>query len=162
MIMVGPGTGIAPFRGFLQERAALKKQGAPIGPSLLFFGCRDPLQDVLYEEEMRGFEAAGVTRLICAFSREPGKPKTYVQHAIADHGEEVWPLLQQEGIVFVCGEASRMAPEVRQAFIDLFVARTGVAVPDGKAWLAGLAANQRYLEDIWASATAFTSPTRSM
>jgi cytochrome P450 / NADPH-cytochrome P450 reductase len=162
MIMVGPGTGIAPFRGFLQERAALKKQGAPIGPSLLFFGCRDPLQDFLYEEEMRGFEAAGVTRLICAFSREPGKPKTYVQQAIADHGEEVWPLLQQEGIVFVCGEASRMAPEVRQAFIDLFVARIGAAVPDGKAWLAGLAANQRYLEDIWASAPAFTSPTRSM
>ena len=96
MIMVGPGTGVAPFRGFLQERAALKKQGAPIGPSLLFFGCRDPLQDVLYEEEMRGFEAAGVTRLICAFSREPGKPKTYVQQAIADHGEEVWRLLQRE------------------------------------------------------------------
>ena len=95
-------------------------------------------------------------------SREPGKPKTYVQQAIADHGEEVWPLLQQEAIVFVCGKASRMAPEVRQAFIDLFVARTGAAVSDGKAWLAGLAANQRYLEDIWASATAFTSPTRSM
>ena len=89
---------------------------------MLFFGCRDPLQDFLYEDEMRGFEAAGVTRLISAFSREPGKPKTYVQQAITDHGEEVWRLLQQEAIVFVCGEASRMAPEVRQAFIDLFVA----------------------------------------
>jgi len=64
--------------------------------------------------------------------------------------------------VLVCGEASRTAKEVRHAFIDLFVARTGAAVPDGKAWLAGLAANQRYLEDIWASATAFTSQTRSM
>ena len=105
---------------------------------------------------MRGFEAADVTRLICAFSREPGKPKTYVQQAIADHGEEVWPLLQQEAIVFVCGEASRMAPEVRQAFIDLFVARTGAAVPDGKAWLAGLAANQRYL-----SRTSGRPPRRS-
>jgi cytochrome P450 / NADPH-cytochrome P450 reductase len=160
MIMVGPGTGVAPFRGFLQERAALKKQGAPVGPSLLFFGCRDPLQDFLYEEEMRRFEAAGVTRLICAFSREPGRPKSYVQQAIADHGEEVWRLLQQEGIVFVCGEAARMAPGVRQAFIDLFVARTGAAVADGKAWLAGLATSQRYLEDIWASATPFPSTGR--
>jgi cytochrome P450 / NADPH-cytochrome P450 reductase len=79
-----PRTGIAPFRGFLQERAAHKMQGCRIGPSLLFFGSRDLLQDFLYEEEMRGFEAAGVTRLICAFSREPGRPKTYVQQAVAE------------------------------------------------------------------------------
>jgi hypothetical protein len=60
--------------------------------------------------------------------------------------------------VFVCGEASRMAPEVRQAFIDLFVARTGAAVSNGKTWLAGLIASQRYLEDVWAAATGSTSP----
>ena len=153
MIMVGPGTGVAPFRGFLEDRAALKKRGVPIGPSLLFFGCRDPLQDFLYEEELRGFETVGVTRLICAFSREPGKPKTYVQQAIAEHGEEVWGLLQQEAVVFVCGEASHMAPDVRRAFIGLFQQRTGTTVADGQAWLTGLVTSQRYLEDIWASGT---------
>jgi cytochrome P450/NADPH-cytochrome P450 reductase len=151
MIMVGPGTGVAPFRGFLQERAALKERGAPIGPSLLFFGCRDPLQDFLYEEEMQAFEARGVTRLFCAFSREPGKQKTYVQQAIKEQGEEVWRLLQQDAVVFVCGEASRMAPQVRDAFIDLFREHTGAEVADGQAWLAGLVAGHRYLEDIWAS-----------
>jgi cytochrome P450/NADPH-cytochrome P450 reductase len=151
MIMVGPGTGVAPFRGFLQERAALKERGVPIGPSLLFFGCRDPLQDFLYEDELRRFEAMGATRLVCAFSREPGKQKTYVQQAIAQHGEDVWRLLQQEAVVFVCGEASRMAPQLRQAFVELFCERTGTGIADGQAWLAGLVAGRRYLEDIWAS-----------
>ena len=152
MIMIGPGTGVAPFRGFLLERAALKKQGAPIGESLLVFGCRDPVQDFLYEDEMRAFEAGGVTKLVCAFSREPGKPKTYVQQAIAANGDAVWELLQKEAPVFVCGEASRMAPDVKQAFVNLFCQRTGASAADGKAWLTGLVTSHRYLEDIWASA----------
>jgi cytochrome P450/NADPH-cytochrome P450 reductase len=151
LIMVGPGTGVAPFRGFLLERAALKKQGVPVGESMLFFGCRDPLQDFLYEDELRAFEAGGVTRLFPAFSREPGKPKTYVQQAIKKHSDDVWRLLQQEALIFVCGEASRMAPDVRQAFVDVFQQRTGTTAADGEAWLAGLLANHRYLEDIWAS-----------
>ena len=154
MIMVGPGTGVAPFRGFLQERAALKQRGVPVGEAMLFFGCRDPLQDFLYEDEMRAFEAAGVTRLFPAFSREPGKPKTYVQQAIKNQSEEVWRLLQQEAVVFVCGEASRMAPDVRQAFAAVFQERTGAGAADAQAWLSGLVASHRYLEDIWASDNA--------
>ncbi len=153
MIMVGPGTGVAPFRGFLQERAALKRQGVPVGEFILFIGCRDPLQDFLYEDELRAFEAAGVTRLLPAFSREPGKPKTYVQQAIQNHSEDVWRLLHQEAVIFVCGEASRMAPSVRQALAGVFQQRTGATASDAQAWLAGLVASQRYLEDIWASAT---------
>src|ERR1700751_3281145 len=108
MIMVGPGTDLAPFRGFLPAGAALKQQGVPVGESLLFFGCRDPLQDFLYEDEMRAFEAAGVTQLHTACSREPGTPKTYVQQAIQEQSEEVWRLLQQGAVLFVCGDASRM------------------------------------------------------
>jgi len=150
MIMVGAGTGVAPFRGFLQERATLKQRGVPVGESLLFFGCRDPLQDFLYEDEMRSFEATGLTRLIPAFSREPGRPKTYVQQVIKDYGEEVWRLLQQEAVFFVCGDASGMAPEVRRAFASVFRERTGTSVSDAQAWLTGLLVNQRYLEDIWA------------
>jgi cytochrome P450/NADPH-cytochrome P450 reductase len=152
MIMVGPGTGVAPFRGFLQERTALKRRGVPVGESMLFFGCRDPLQDFLYEDELRAFEAARTTRLVSAFSREPGKPKMYVQQAIEAHSEDVWRLLQQGAMVFVCGEASRMAPSVRQAFAGVFQKRTGTTAADAQAWLAGLVAGQRYLEDIWASA----------
>jgi cytochrome P450/NADPH-cytochrome P450 reductase len=153
MIMVGPGTGVAPFRGFLQERAALKQQGVPVGESLLFFGCRDPLQDFLYEDELRAFEAAGVTQLHAAFSREPGQPKAYVQQAIQQQSDEVWRLLQQEAVIYVCGDASRMAPDVRQAFAAVFQQQTGASAADAQAWLTGLVAHQRYLEDIWASAT---------
>ncbi len=119
---------------------------------MLFFGCRDPLQDFLYEDELRAFEAAAVTRLVAAFSRERGKPKTHVQQLIAVHGEAVWRLLQQEATVFVCGEAARMAPAIRQAFAGLFQRQTGAGAADAQAWLAGLAAGNRYLEDIWASA----------
>jgi hypothetical protein len=119
------------LRGFLQERAALKQRGVAVGESMLFFGCRDPLQDFLYEDEMRAFEAAGVTRLFSSFSREPGKPKTYVQQAIKNHSEDVWRLLQQDAVVFVCGEASRMAPEVRRAFVGVFQERTATTAADG-------------------------------
>lgn len=123
----------------------------PVGESMLFFGCRDPLQDFLYEGELRRFEAAGVTRIFPVFSREPGQPKTYVQQAIQANRDEVWRLLQQDATVFVCGEAARMAPDVRQAFVGIFREHTGAA-GDGQAWLAGLVASQRYLEDIWGSA----------
>src|SRR5262249_10898829 len=90
MIMVGPGTGFAPFRGFLQERAALKQRGVPVGESLLFFGCRDPEQDFIYQDELRELEAQGVTGLHCAFSRVPGQPKMYVQQVIREQADEVW------------------------------------------------------------------------
>ena len=154
MIMVGPGTGFAPFRGFLQERAALKERGVPIGESLLFFGCRDPQQDFIYEEELRAFEAAGVTRVQACFSRLPGRPKVYVQQAIREQRAEVWRLLQQEAVIFVCGDAARMAPDVRRAFADIFREQTGASEADAQAWLTGLVAAHRYLEDIWGGSGA--------
>jgi cytochrome P450 / NADPH-cytochrome P450 reductase len=79
------------------------------------------MQDFLYEDEMRAFEAGGVTKLVCAFSREPGQPKTYVQQAIAVNGDAVWELLQKEAPVFVCGEAAhgaRRQAGVRQPFLQ--------------------------------------------
>jgi cytochrome P450/NADPH-cytochrome P450 reductase len=82
-----------------------------------------------------------------------------VQQAIAMNGDAVWELLQKQASVFVCGEASRMAPEVKQAFVALFCKHTGASAADGKAWLAGLVTSHRYLEDIWASSVPVSTPS---
>jgi cytochrome P450 / NADPH-cytochrome P450 reductase len=149
MIMVGAGTGMAPFRGFLQERGSLRARGVPIATSLLFLGCRDPEDDLLYADELKAYEADGVATLIPAFSRVKGYAHRYVQHALEASADQVWAAMQQDAVVFVCGNASTMAPGVRAALVAVFRAKTGAGEADGEAWLAGLRSNNRYLEDIW-------------
>ncbi|HEV2461985.1 MAG TPA: cytochrome P450, partial [Ktedonobacterales bacterium] len=126
IIMVGPGTGIAPFRGFLQERAALQAKGAKLGRALLFFGCRNP-DDFLYQDELQAWVDQGVTTLYTAFSRLEGQPKTYVQDEIKAHADDVWQLIQEGAVIYICGDASRMEPDVRKAFIDISQAKTGTS-----------------------------------
>ncbi|WP_433030038.1 bifunctional cytochrome P450/NADPH--P450 reductase [Actinomycetospora sp. CA-053990] len=149
MIMVGAGTGMAPFRGFLQERESLRARGVPIARSLLFLGCRDPEDDLLYADELAAYEKAGVATLFPAYSRVPGSPYRYVQHALEGAADEVWAAMQEDAVVYVCGNASTMAPGVRAALVAVFRAKTGAGEADGEAWLAGLRASNRYLEDIW-------------
>jgi cytochrome P450/NADPH-cytochrome P450 reductase len=154
MIMVGCGTGLAPFRGFIQERADLKVSGVPVAESMLFFGFRRPSQDYLYEQELRDFEAMGAVRLIGAASRVPGQPKKYVQHCILEQRADVWRLIEAGAVIFVCGNAGTMAPDVRRAFTDVFREQTGRSQADADAWLTGLRAEHRYLEDIWGGSAA--------
>ena len=149
MIMVGAGTGMAPFRGFLQERESLRAKGVPIATSLLFLGCRDREDDLLYADELKAYEADGVATLIAACSRVKGYPHRYVQHALEASADQVWEAMQQEAVVLVCGNASTMAPGVRAALVAVFRAKTGAGESDGEAWLAGLRTSNRYLEDIW-------------
>jgi len=147
--MVGAGTGLAPFRGFLQERAALKGQGVPVERSLLFFGCRDRAADYLYADELAGWAADGIVRVEGAFSRTADTPSRYVQDALLDCADEVWELLQHGAAVFVCGNAATMAPGVRSALTTIFRDKTGAGEADAAAWLAGLRTTDRFLEDIW-------------
>jgi cytochrome P450/NADPH-cytochrome P450 reductase len=151
IIMIGPGTGLAPFRGFLQERAALRAAGRAVGPALLFFGCRHPRQDFIYEDELRGFAEHGVARLFACFSRLADEQKTYVQDQVLREGAEVWKLLQSGAVVYVCGDASRMAPDVRRAFAAIHRQETGGDERAADAWLDRLTAENRYLVDVWAA-----------
>ena len=151
IIMIGPGTGLAPFRGFLQERAALRAAGRTVGPALLFFGCRHPEQDFIYEGELRAFAEQGVVRLHSCFSRVPDRARVYVQDEVLERTDEVWNLLEAGAVVYVCGDATRMAPDVRRAFAVMHRAKTGGTEAAAEAWVDDLAARNRYLVDVWAS-----------
>ncbi len=148
LIMVGPGTGLAPYRGFLQERAALKQQGREIGRSLLFFGCRHPQQDFIYEQELNAFVEQGITELVTAFSRLAEK-KVYVQDKIWEQRDSVWQLLQGGAVIYVCGDASKMAPDVRKTFAVIYQEKTGKSAEEAEQWLNELMAEKRYLVDVW-------------
>jgi cytochrome P450/NADPH-cytochrome P450 reductase len=140
IVMIGPGTGLAPFRGFLRERAALKAQGRSLGPAMLFFGCRHPEQDFIYEKELREQADAGVVDLHVAFSRHDGK-KTYVQDLLTAEAERVRGLIDRGGIVYVCGDGGRMEPDVKRALSAMY----------DEAFVGRLAADNRYVLDVWAS-----------
>jgi cytochrome P450/NADPH-cytochrome P450 reductase len=149
IIMVGPGTGLAPFRGFLQERAARKATGAKLGPAMLFFGCRHPEQDYLYADELKAFAADGITELHTAFSRAE-TPKTYVQNLIAAQQERVWPLIEQGAIIYVCGDGGKMEPDVKAALVAIYRDRAGADAAAGQRWIDDLGAKNRYVLDVWA------------
>jgi cytochrome P450/NADPH-cytochrome P450 reductase len=149
IIMIGPGTGLAPFRGFLQERTARKAKGANLGPAMLFFGCRHPDQDFLYAGELKAFETAGITELHTAFSRAEG-PKTYVQHLIAAQKDRVWNLIEQGAIIYVCGDGGKMEPDVKAALVAIHRERSGGDAGAGQRWIDDLGAKNRYVLDVWA------------
>jgi cytochrome P450/NADPH-cytochrome P450 reductase len=151
IIMIGPGTGVAPFRGFLQDRAASQERGERLGKALLFFGCRHPEQDYIYKDELEAFAAQGVVTLYPAFSRLDGHPKTYVQDRIKEHADEVWQLIQEGAIIYICGDGGKMEPAVRQTLTELYQERAGVSAQEASAWMAGLRENQCYLADVWAN-----------
>lgn len=149
IIMIGPGTGLAPFRGFLQERAARKAKGANLGPAMLFFGCRHPNQDYLYAEELKAFAADGVTELHTAFSRGEG-PKTYVQNLITAQQERVWSLIEKGAIIYVCGDGGKMEPDVKAALVAIYREHSDADANAGLRWIEDLGTKNRYVLDVWA------------
>ncbi|MGB4779441.1 diflavin oxidoreductase [Microbacterium sp.] len=145
VVMIGPGTGIAPFRGFLQERAA---RGAT-GRNWLFFGDQHRACDFIYADEIEDFSARGVlTRLDLAFSRDQ-QEKVYVQTRMRAQGSELYSWLEDGGYVYVCGDASRMARDVERALLDVVAAQRGRGDDDAAEYVAGVKREKRYVRDVY-------------
>lgn len=149
MIMISAGTGIAPFRGFIQQRAALQQNDQVLGEALLFHGCRDPDQDFLYKEELEQWSQKGVVQLRPVFSRiENTNGVKYVQHRLWECRDEVGALLLKEAHIFVCGEGDHMAPDVKKVLIDIYKEVTSCTQEEAERRMSSM--DNRYSVDVFA------------
>jgi len=145
IIMIGPGTGIAPFRAFLHERQATK---AP-GRNWLFFGHQRSNHDFFYEEELVAMRAAGhLTQLTLAWSRD-GNEKIYVQHRMREVGRDLWSWLNDGAHIYVCGDALRMAKDVESVLTEIVALQSGRTPAEAVKFIAELKAQARYQQDVY-------------
>jgi sulfite reductase (NADPH) flavoprotein alpha-component len=146
IIMVGPGTGVAPFRAFLHDRMVTQ---AP-GDAWLFFGHQRRQCDFFYEDEFSGLlERQVLTRLSCAWSRDNDTPKTYVQDRMREEAAELWAWLQRGAHFYVCGDAQRMAGDVEKTLVTIAGTHGGLDERSAKAFVADLKKSGRYQADVY-------------
>ncbi len=145
IIMVGPGTGVAPFRAFLQERKALSARGK----AWLFFGSQHAKTDFFYEEEFAAYQKEGfLTRLDTAFSRDQAE-KMYVQHRMKENAAEFWKWLEEGAHFFVCGDARRMAKDVDAALHQIVSQQSGRDTEAAADYVEKLKNEKRYKRDVY-------------
>jgi sulfite reductase (NADPH) flavoprotein alpha-component len=145
VIMVGPGTGIAPFRAFVQDRVAIGAKGR----NWVFFGDQHRSTDFLYEEEWTAALAKGsVNRLDTAFSRDQHQ-KIYVQDRMRENAAEVWAWIKAGGYFYVCGDAKRMAKDVDVALHDIVAQQGGMDMPAAAEYVKLMKKEKRYQRDVY-------------
>ena len=145
VIMIGVGTGVAPFRAFMQQRAA----NGDSGKNWLIFGNQHFTQDFLYQTEWQGWAKDGLlNKYDFAWSRDQ-EEKIYVQHKIREEAAELWQWLQQGAHIYVCGDASRMAKDVEQALLDTIAEQGGLSADDADEYLDNLRQEGRYQRDVY-------------
>jgi len=145
VIMVGPGTGVAPFRAYLEHKQA----GRGRWPMWLFFGDQRARQDFLYEDELLAWQKSGIlNRLDTAFSRDQSF-KIYVQDRVRENSAEIWRWLDQGGYFYVCGDSKRMAPDVEAALLESVATHSGRGPEYAKEYLADMKKQKRYLRDVY-------------
>ena len=152
VILIGPGTGLAPLRGFIQERAAQRRSGVAVGKTWLFFGCRRSDHDYLYQRELEGYRDEGVlSGLDVAFSRQPEQPRAYVQDRVRAREAELSAMIAGGGYVYVCGDAKHMAPDVQRVLAEILGNESGLSPAQAALQIEALKSEGRYLEDVWAA-----------
>jgi len=145
IIMICAGTGIAPFRGFIHERAFANERGNKLGDTVLFYGVKNE-KVCPYSNELQYMQSQGVlTKLFMAYSKQQGQPKKYVQNVILENGEYVWDLVaNKQGIIYVCG-SSDLGKGVREAFLSLAQKVGKLSADNAQKYLEG----NQYIEDVW-------------
>ena len=145
VIMIGPGTGVAPFRAFMQEREARDAGGR----NWMFFGDQTFTQDFLYQVEWQNYLKSGLlTKMDVAFSRDQAE-KVYVQHRIKEHAADVYAWLEAGAHLYICGDANRMAKDVHQALIDVIVEQGKKTAEQAEDYLKTLRTDKRYQRDVY-------------
>lgn len=149
IIMIGPGTGLAPFRGFIQERDFAKKEGKEVGDTIIYFGCRKHDEDFLYREELQEYVKNGSLILHTAFSREQ-KHKVYVTHLLEKNKDELWRVIgEQNGHIYVCGDARNMARDVHNILLKVVMEQGKMSELDAANYIKKMDSQKRYSSDVW-------------
>ncbi|EGW35461.1 NADPH--cytochrome P450 reductase [Spathaspora passalidarum NRRL Y-27907] len=151
IIMIGPGTGVAPLRGFIRERVQQFENGVNVGKSVLFYGCRNREQDYLYKDEwvQYGEVLGDKFELFTAFSREDPNKKVYVQHKLLENSAKINQMLLDGAMIYVCGDAAHMARDVQAAFAKIISDERDISVEKAGVLIRSLKVQNRYQEDVW-------------
>lgn len=149
VLMIGPGTGLAPFRGFIQERDYYRKEGRQVGKTILYYGCRRKVEDYLYQEELEEYERNGtLSKLNVAFSRDQ-EQKVYVTHLLKNDESLVWEIIKSGGHIYVCGDAKNMARDVNEILIKICQTQGQMTQQQALQYVKDLGQKSRYVQDVW-------------
>jgi len=148
VIMIGPGTGLAPFRGFIQERDLCRQEGKIVGDTILYFGCRKRTEDYIYENELENYAKNGTLKLRLAFSRDQPE-KIYVTNLLREDEDLVWNVIENKGHIYICGDAKNMATDVRNILLHIIKTKGNMDEAGALQYIKKMEAQKRYSADVW-------------
>ncbi|XKL60361.1 hypothetical protein PGB90_001377 [Kerria lacca] len=149
ILMIGPGTGFAPFRGFIQERDLYVKEGRTVGETILYYGCRKKTEDFIYKEELNEYVKNNNLKIHYAFSRDQ-EAKLYVTHLLTENANELWRIIgENNGHLYVCGDARNMAKDVHNIVLKVVQEKGNMSETEAITYVKKMESQKRYSADVW-------------